>query len=608
MSTGYTSWTCPDLQDATLYSSDMTTNPDWPWCSLVRPFGYNIIDHFKTQIDAAFAGSVDWSSGIIKLGRWSVGGSLINYIQIQIRVIAATNYINVTVGYGDGNSFTHSNSQDFGYLSYISWKPYEKSVYILRNLDRENPPPYDNLPNYTGTYTYYVVFGYCEIYIGSWEAPALPSYPWGRMVYTIQTYQGDMSTALLSEPCAYNNEESRKSQSEGVFKPLYYDSIHSSNPDFYIGDYEGHYDGNAENPRQPDPNEDDPTGPSGPGGGDGDHRQPYTPIPIPGVPTIGPNSAGFVYMLRMTPAQMQQFAVDLVRPTWWSAIKNFFADPLDFICGIMIVPYQPTSNYSVYPKFGDNIFDHAYPQVYQQYTVVDCGNLAVPKYFGGALDQNPYTKLLVWLPYIGYRELDPDECMDKTLHIVYHCDCMTGDCVCFISTIAGSGYEVPYDRVVAQFSGNCGVRVPFGATSFDAAIAASVQLLGGAVGTIAGGAARAGLGLAAGQIGESQIANSVAGSTVNAVQGGKVTSERSGVAGASAGYLSIQYPYLLRTVPRQSLPTNYMDLEGYPSNVAGPLSKFYGFAAVESIDLNGINATKEELDEITSLLRGGVYL
>ena len=178
--------------------------------------------------------------------------------------------------------------------------------------------------------------------------------------------------------------------------------------------------------------------------------------------------------------------------------------------------------------------------------------------------------------------------------------------MCFISTVAGSGYEVPFDRVIAQFSGNCGVRVPFGATSFDAAIAASVQLLGGAVGAIAGGAMGAAIG--AGAVTTSQIANSIAGTTIGAVQGSKITTERSGISGASAGYLSIQYPYLLREVPRQSLAKNYMDLEGYPSNVAGPLNNFYGYVAVESIDLNSISATKEELDEIRSILEGGVYL
>lgn len=362
------------------------------------------------------------------------------------------------------------------------------------------------------------------------------------------------------------------------------------------------------NPYEGDPNEEDPGGSSEEGGGDGKHRQPYTPIPIPGVPTLGANSAGFVYMLRMNRTQMNEFANELVSPSIWSSIKAFFADPLDFICGLLIVPYMPESRESVRPKFGDNIFEYAYPRVYQQFTVVDCGSLRIDKYFGSCFDQNPYTKLLVWLPYIGYRELDPDECVGKSLHIVYHCDCMTGDCTCFVMTSAGNGYDVPFDRVIAQYSGNCGVRVPFSKTSFDSAIMASVQLLGGAVGLMAGGAVGGAMGLAAAGISQGQLAASVGANTVQAVNGMKTQNERSGTAGATAGYLSIQYPYLLRTVPNQSLPDNYKDLEGYPSNISGPLSKFNGYIAVETINLNGISATKDELNEIAALLNEGVFI
>lgn len=364
------------------------------------------------------------------------------------------------------------------------------------------------------------------------------------------------------------------------------------------------FGGTFEPEEEDDPNEQDPDGPSGPGGGEGDHDQPDDPIPVPPLPTIGPNSAGFVYMLELTPEQMQYFASDMLNPTIWQAIKNFFADPMDFICGIMIVPYVPVTQWSVYPKFGENVFEHAYPQVFQQYTELDFGSIYLSRYFDSCFDQNPYTDLLLWLPYIGYRKLDADECIGKNINIKYHCDCMTGDCVAFITTFGGETAA----RVVAQFSGNCGVRVPFGSNSYDAAVAASIQLMGGAVGAIAGGALAGPAGIAAGEISASQIANSIQGCTMAAVVASKSSNERSGVAGASAGYLSIQYPYLLRTVPRQSLPANYKQLEGYPSNIAGPLSLFSGFAAVETIDLNGLAATSEEINEIKQLLKGGVFI
>ena len=377
----------------------------------------------------------------------------------------------------------------------------------------------------------------------------------------------------------------------------------------YDQDYLNQIFGAFEPEETDDPNEDpdeDDDGESGEGGGHGEHEKKYDPIPIPPMPDVGPIGAGFVYMLRMGTATMQTFAAELLDPSWWAALKAFFADPMDFICGIMIVPFTPTSTRNVTPKFGNNTMNHSFPEVTYQYHEIDCGEIYISRYYDSCFDNNPYTSIKIWLPYIGYRDLDVDEIMGKNIHVVYHCDCMTGDVVAFIeSKGAGNGQDV--SRVIAQFSGNCGVRVPFGANSYDAAVAASIQLLGGAVGMVAGGAA-APAGLAAGAISESQIASTIGGATMAAVVGNKVNTERSGTAGATAGYFSIQYPYIFKTVPRQSRPGNFKELEGYPSNIKGPLSNYSGFVAVETINLNGISATREELNELESLLRQGVYI
>lgn len=361
------------------------------------------------------------------------------------------------------------------------------------------------------------------------------------------------------------------------------------------------------NPFSNDPNEEEPGGSSEEGGGDGDHNRRYDVIPVPGLPSLGAAGAGFIYMLRLSASDMSLFADDLLNPTFWQAIKAFFSDPIDFICGIMVVPFQPTTGALVKPKFGTNVFQNAFPLITNQYHEINCGNLYLTKYFGSCFDFNPYTKLTIWLPYIGYRELNADDVMGGIINIKYHCDCVTGDCVAFISSVGGGGSGT-VNRVIAQFTGNCGVRVPFGRTSYDAAVAASIQLLGGAVGALAGAAAGA-AGLAnTSDISASQVASSVSSGTVTAINGMKVTSERSGTAGASAGYMSIQKPYLLRQIPRQSLPEGYANLEGYPSNISGTLSQFSGFAAVESIKLSGIPATDDELREIQSLLIGGVFI
>lgn len=348
-----------------------------------------------------------------------------------------------------------------------------------------------------------------------------------------------------------------------------------------------------------DPNEDD-DGDSGEGGGDGDHDKTEDPIPIPPAPEIGAADAGFLTLYKMTVNEINAFAQEMNSPTVWQAIKDYFMDPLDFITGISLVPFNPPTTRTAKPAFFTS--ETLYGVITDEFVGIDCGSIAFPKFYNSAFDFNPFSRYTLFLPYIGYRDLDADEVAGEIIKVFYRCDCLTGDCVAFVAKV-----NPMMTQVIAQFSGNCGVRVPYGRVSYDAAIAAGISLLGGAVGMGVGMAASA-AGLQGGEITAGQLANQVSSATVSGVNGGKVTTERSGTAGASAGYMSKQKPHLIRNIPHQSLPKNYRHLNGYPSNIGGTLSQFHGFTAVESIELTGIGATDAEKEEILSLMQRGIYL
>ena len=379
------------------------------------------------------------------------------------------------------------------------------------------------------------------------------------------------------------------------------------------------FGGEFEPDEEDDPNE-DPTPDDGPGGGgpggEGEQDKHQDPIAEPDLPPLSATAAGFVTTYKLYETNMQTFAKKLFDPDVWSAVKQLFADPMDFICGILILPFSPHTSRSARPilqQVPPIAWDYYYPVIEQQYHIVDCGTIEVPEYYKTALDYSPYTKDILYLPYIGYRELNPDEVQGKTLKIKYHVDVMTGDCVALIIRPTVSGMT-PMEQVIAQFSGNCGVHVPFGRQSFDNAIAASIQLISG-IGSLAGGVAMlaggAG-GLASGgkQLAEGMIASSVAGIGVGAVNGSKAHVERAGVMGSSAGYMGVQTPYLIRQLPNQSLPDKgyYRRLNGYPCNEAGALREFSGYTAIESIELSGIGATQEEKTEILNMMLGGVIV
>lgn len=367
-----------------------------------------------------------------------------------------------------------------------------------------------------------------------------------------------------------------------------------------------------------DPNEDpEDDGPGGGGpGGEGEKDKHQDAIPEPDLPPLSATAAGFVTVYKLYESNMQTFAKKLFDPTVWDAVKQLLADPLDFICGILILPFSPSTTRLARPilqQVPPIAWDYYYPVIEQQYHVVDCGTIDVPMFYKTAFDYNPYSKDELYLPYCGYVSLDPDEVQGHTLKIKYHVDCMTGDCIAFVIRTTISEMT-PKEQVIAQHSGNCGVRIPFGRQSFDAAVSASIQMIsaaGGAAGGIAMLAGGAG-GLAGGgkQLAEGMIASSVAGIGAGAVNGSKAHVERGGVMGTSAGYMGVQTPYLIRRIPYQSLPDKgyYRRLNGYPCNQAGRLLDFEGFTAVESIELSGIGATQEEKTEILNMLTGGVII
>lgn len=379
-----------------------------------------------------------------------------------------------------------------------------------------------------------------------------------------------------------------------------------------------------------DPNEepDEPGGGgSSEGGGEGSHDKHQDPVPYPDDPPIGGASGGFVTLYRCTVGEMQRFAKKMFEFDVMQALKNIFADPMDMIAGVMIVPFRPDTSGVARPvvhmpsPVPDIAWDDWYNVITDQYQDIDCGSLYIDKYYDSCFDFNPYTRLLLYLPYLGYKELDPDEVMGHTIQVKYKVDCMTGDCVAFVMRTVFNGI-IPCTQCIAQFSGNCGVRVAFGRASFDSAIAASIQLITGiATGAIkgAGGAISAFMAGAAGKggsdegdtIAQGQLASGAgaasAGISMPTVQQMKTQTIKSGVMGANAGFISVQKPHIIKFIPNQSRPDNYRHMHGYPANMPGPISSGYsGYMELDIIELDGIIATDTEKNEIAALCKGGV--
>ena len=348
-----------------------------------------------------------------------------------------------------------------------------------------------------------------------------------------------------------------------------------------------------------DPNDDPDNPPDEEEGGKGGHNKPNQPIPKPGIPTITAAAAGFLTLYKLTPAEMSVFADDCLASDVWEAIKLLLSNPLEFIVGCSIVPFVPPGNSVWYPKFGAKKFDHAYSRIDNQYVALDCGNVYVEPFSKNFLDFAPFTRITLYLPYIGFRELDVNEVMGKTINVEYRCDCLSGDCIAFIYTSDTGEMGPQVGKVLATYNGNCACQVPFASVSYNSLISSSVNMLTNVASSVVKGdlPAMSGSGI------------------VGALEalGGDV--QKSGSIGSSNGYMGVQKPYLIKHIPKDNIPSAFRSLKGYPSNISGALGSFSGYAEIDNIDLTnistglgGIVATAAELEEIQTLLRGGIFI
>ena len=331
-----------------------------------------------------------------------------------------------------------------------------------------------------------------------------------------------------------------------------------------------------------------PGGSTQPGGGDGDYRLVDDPIDFPTVPTISVADAGFVSIWVPDVGQLRDLAqfmwnADPLKIDFW---KKMIANPIDLILGLQLLPFEvdtETNPARVTLGIVDSGIDMYYTDV--QFHEIDCDELDLSEYWGAFLDYAPYTEISIYLPFIGIRPLNINDCMPKTIHVKYYVDIVTGTCVALIKC----GQSLFY-----HFSGSCAAQVPI--TSGQAQ-----QLFGKALSLATGIAAAAATGGIAGA-----LAATVGASSTVASAGGMAGADRSGSLSGTAGFMDSQKPYLIISRPRQAVPDGQNELTGYPSFITAVMSDLTGYTEIQVTHLHNMSCTDVECDEIMRLLHEGV--
>lgn len=322
----------------------------------------------------------------------------------------------------------------------------------------------------------------------------------------------------------------------------------------------------------------DPINPNPPDVGGGD-----TPVVV--VPTGSAHALYSIY--NPTQSQLNSFGAWLWSSNFVDQILKVFSDPMQAIIGLHKVFAKPSISGTGNIKVGYLDSEVSSNIVGSQYTTVDCGSVNLYEYYGNVFDYDPYTKINLYLPFIGIVPLNTGEVMRSTIHVVYHIDVLTGACLAEVKIIRDMAGGTLY-----QYSGNAAVQYPISSGSYMGIVSGILSIAGGIAGTIATG-----------------------GNAIPAVLGASASVGRmhtdtahSGGFGGSAGAMGIKKPYLIIDRPQSSLAKNFQNYIGYPSNHTVTLGSCSGYVRVKEVHLEGIPATQNELNQIESLLKGGVLI
>ena len=310
------------------------------------------------------------------------------------------------------------------------------------------------------------------------------------------------------------------------------------------------------------------------------------------LPTTSIIDTGMCSIYLPSKALLKDFSNYLWSNDFFDNILKNYQSPLENIISLSIIPAIAQPDDARYISIGNCTTNILCTITNEQYVSVECGQLDLKEHYGNFSDYSPNTSIDIYLPYIGYRQIDIDDFMAGKIRVRYQCDILTGDCVAEIYS-EGKGKS----KLMYTFNGNISYNVPLSGANYLQYYLSIVSGIGNVSTGVAqgiGGNPLGGIGAAASGVG--QILTS------------KPAYGRSGSLGSAAGYLSYRRPFLVRKSPINTTAKNLAQESGYISNKGQKIGDYSGFTKCAAVVLDGITATKSELDEIETLLKEGVII
>lgn len=303
-----------------------------------------------------------------------------------------------------------------------------------------------------------------------------------------------------------------------------------------------------------------------------------------GQPVANALATGMFSMYAPSESEIAQLGREMWSDEILDSLKKIWNDPLGGVISLHQMPLQPSISKRDNCALGNYKTGVVMDVVGQQFKQYGLGSFTVRPKFNNFLDYFPYTKIKVFLPYIGWVDLDTNVCMNKTINIYYTVDFLSGTFIAQLTLNDDTGG----DRIYLQWEGVMGSEIPFTTSGFSDNVKSVINL-------------------AASTIFETPTAstlvegtNTIFSERTNVQIGGKIT--------GTAGQMTSGDTYIYIERPICDYSDNDAKLNGYRINKSGKISDFSGFCTFNNAILNFSDAFGKEKEEIMQLLESGVYI
>ena len=221
-------------------------------------------------------------------------------------------------------------------------------------------------------------------------------------------------------------------------------------------------------------------------------------------------------------------------------------------------------------------------KIANNFTSQTIGSIKINEKYNNFLDYAPYTNVIIYLPYVGFKELDTNLVMNKTLSISYTVDVITGGCLCQIQSDGVRLYE---------FNGNLGIDIPITASN-------RAQVEAGYISS--------GIGIAS-----SAASGNIVGAVTSLINSAEAqyhyasTSSPNPMCVASTNRTC----YVILDRPTYQTLKSFNHTRGKKCYLTKTINTLNGYTICdEHIDLSGISATDSEKEELIKILSSGFFV